>query len=94
MLLKTGFGILTKNGKKLKKFELTPGEHHDPIGYTFYEVANRAELDEIILDKSDEQIAHENKISLHKSLIASGKDKIKKVVPGLSDAELTALFGV
>ena len=94
MIVKTGFGIFIKNGKKLKKYILTPGEHPDPIGYTYQEVNSQEELDKIVLDKSDEQIAFENKQALTKSLIDSGKQKIKAQITGITDEELNALFGV
>lgn len=92
MLLKTGFGVFIKNGKKLRKFILTPGEHPDPIGYTYQEVNSQEELDKIVLDKSDEQVEFERKENVRQSLITSGKAKLKQ--SGLSDDELNALFGV
>ena len=92
MLLKTGFGVFIKNGKKLRKFILTPGEHPDPVGYSYQEVGSQAELDALVLDKSDEQIAHENNRATTDKLKKSGRDKLKQA--GLTDDELNALFGV
>lgn len=90
MILRTGFGILIKNGKKLRKFELNPGEHPDPIGYIYQEVASRQELNTIILDKSDEIISRESEGYKKIDLINSAKSKLKSI---LTDDELTALFG-
>ncbi len=92
MILKTGFGVFIKNGKKLRKFELAPGEHPNPIGFTYEEVSSRAELDKIVLDKSDEQIAHEIYCENRKNLRIKAVEKLKTVV-GLNDDEIKSLFG-
>lgn len=92
MILNTGFGILVKNGKKLRKFELTPGEHNFSNEFTVQEVANRAELDAIVLDKSDEQISFEKSMAQRQTLRDSALLKLKGI--GITNEELNALFGV
>lgn len=93
MILKTGFGYyVSADGRKLHKFDLSVGEHPDPVGFSVVEVNSKEELDKIILDKSDKQIVHEEKHVKMKVLRKSGIDKLKNVA-GLSDDEVSALIG-
>jgi len=90
MIINTGFGYYVKDGKKLHKYELPKGEHPDPIGYTFIEVANQEELDTIILDKSDEQILLEKSIDMKRQFKEAAIKKL--VMIGLSNDEVNALI--
>lgn len=91
MNLKTGFGYFLKDGKKINKFELPLGDHPDPTnGASFVEVATREDLDAIVLDKSDEQIAAENSYKEKMAARDSGKAKLKAL--GLTDEEISALI--
>lgn len=89
MLLKTGFGYYVKNGRKLGKFELPLGNHPDPIGHDFIEVANKSELDKIKLDKSDEQLALEESVAQKELLRNSAIIKLKAL--GLTEEEIKAI---
>lgn len=91
MILKTGKGYYVRDGKKLRKFDLPIGEHPDPIGYTFVEVANQTELDAIVLDKSDAQLAAEAQIAQREEYKKSAFLKLKGL--GLNDNEVRALTG-
>lgn len=92
MLLKTGLGYVVKDGKKIKKFDLPIGNHPDPVGMSFVEVADRAAFDSIVLEKSDEQIEHEKNVE--KKNVHKGKAIEKlKTVAGLTDDEVSSLLG-
>ena len=92
MKLKTGFGYYVKNGKKTHKFELDPSkEHPDPVGYTVVEVANKFELESIVLDKSQEDMAQEHTAQRKAAFRESGKAKLKSF--GLTDDEIEAMIG-
>ena len=92
MYITTGFGFYTKNGKKLRKYaELPIGEHPDPIGYEVVEVSNQEELDAIILDKSDEQLAYEQAQEKKESDRKSAIAKLGRF--GLNQDEINALLG-
>lgn len=92
MIVKTGFGILIKDGKKLHKVELPLGEHREIGGYTYEEVSSKSELDKIFLDKSDRHLANEAKYQKSQELRKGALEKIKKVID-LTDEELASLFG-
>lgn len=93
MILKTGFGYYVKDGKKVSKFELTPGYHPDPKeGYSVVEVNSQEELDGIVLEKSNEQLDREKAREGRKMLANNAREKIKKIV-GLTDDEINALLG-
>ena len=71
MRVTTGFGYSVQGGKKINKYALPIGEYLDThvvprdmllnphAAITFVEVANQAELDKIILDKSAQDIKFE-----------------------------------
>ena len=86
----TGYGYYVKDGKKVSKFNLPIGDHPDPIGYTFVEVANQQELDGITLDKSDEQIAAEAAATAQGLLKKSAISKLSAL--GLSTDEINAII--
>lgn len=52
MIVTTGFGYFKKDGKNIIKYELPLGEHPDPIGFDVVEVADKAALDAITIDKA------------------------------------------
>ena len=93
MLLVTGFGYITKNGKITDKFELEPGEHsgfsEDAV---ITEVLNKEALDLIVLDRSEEDIAAEQRIILRQQRVESGKAKLESL--GLTVEEIQEIFGV
>ena len=89
MRIQTGFGYYIKDGKKLHKYKLPKGEHPDPIGYTFVEVNNQKELDDIVLDKSDEQVLFEKSNDMKNQLRITAIKKLAMI--GLSQDEVNAL---
>jgi len=91
MNLNTGFGYYVKNGKKLRKFELSTGYHPDPVGYEYVEVNSKEELDRIVLDKSDEQIAYEEQIAQKESHRNNALKKLQNM--GLTADEINAIIG-
>lgn len=92
MLLKTGFGYyVAPDGRKLHKFELPIGQHPNPEGFEVVEVASKSELDQIVLDKSDIQIAAEKSFEDMKRLRESGKQKLAAL--GLINEEIRAMIG-
>ena len=95
MKLKTGYGYFEKNGKKLEKFELSPGEHPDPSDASIrvVELDNKAALDRIVLDKTDKAIEHEQQVKESTILQQNAWYKIAQVA-GLTPEELKAISGV
>lgn len=92
MKLKTGFGYYVKDGKKLHKFELDPTKDHpDPKGFTVVEVADKAALDQIVLDHSEEELARIQDVARKTALRESGKEKLKSF--GLTNDEIEAMIG-
>lgn len=93
MILKTGFGYFVKDGKKVHKFVLKVGEHEVDSSYSVIEVSDQKALDAIVLDKTNEQLALEEKGNKRANLKASAIEKLKTVA-GLSDEEINALVGL
>lgn len=91
MKITTGFGYYVKDGKKLRRYNLPLGDHPDPVGHEFVEVANQLELNAIVLDKSDEQIAREQKHINKQALKYSAIAKLTAL--GLTSEEALALIG-
>lgn len=91
MQVTTGFGYFVKDGKKLRKYEFPIGKHQLPDGYSYVEVANQKELDAILLDKTDEQIARETHFAKMAELKQSAIKKLTDL--GLSTEEISAFTG-
>lgn len=88
MKITTGFGYFIKDGLRVSKYELPPGEHPDlPLGMSFVEVADKSSLDMVSLDKTAEQVQvdkeTENQLKKRQGVI----DKLKSL--GFSDEEIS-----
>lgn len=91
-LNKTGKGYyVSPDGRKFHKFDLPLGSHPDPDGHSFVEVSSDKEFNDIVLDKTDADIAIEKQNSHNVELIKSAKSKL--IALGLSDDEIKAMIG-
>jgi hypothetical protein len=81
---KTGLGYITNaSGKVTAKCEFSPGDHDIKEGFTFNEVANKAELDVVMIDTPpptpemvwEQKVQAELRLMAEERLIAKGEVK-------------------